>query len=125
MKQWTPNKPTKQQFGAGDLISFPWAIVEVKPTEWKVKSKMFCYCQAANASAAALTLREKLQRASQRDDPNPDALVIFSFTCIGPVVKLWFTYKVKVGAQLPPGQEVLLTGYSKRKSVCDACGRPR
>ncbi|CAO2655729.1 Nn.00g045320.m01.CDS01 [Neocucurbitaria sp. VM-36] len=97
LQRWTSKKSS--DLGAADLICFPWAIVEVKTSKRGTKSRakfdssteMFCYCQAANASAAALTMREKL--ASQYSDPSQEALVIFAITCVGPTVKLWITYR--------------------------------
>ena len=105
LQRWTSNKSS--DLGAADLICFPWAIVEVKTSKRTTKSgakldssrEMFCYCQAANASAAALTMREKL--ASQYSDPSHEALVIFAFTCVGPTVKLWITYRSSVSALCP------------------------
>ena len=52
----------------------------VKTSPVKSDAEEFCYCQAANASAKALTMREML--AAQIVNPSQDALVIFSFTCI-------------------------------------------
>ncbi|KAF2623082.1 hypothetical protein BU25DRAFT_350842 [Macroventuria anomochaeta] len=98
---------------AKHLMCFPWAIVEVKHgTERPVtndghmrqnksngsqheKRKQFCYCQAANASAAGLTLREDLAVTAKDNSRLHDALVMFSFTCVGPTVKLWITYREK------------------------------
>ena len=106
------------QLRATDLICFPWAIVEVKKNKEKIMpgaaytkhnrkiarkneaSEQFCYCQAANASASALTMREELTVVANDPSELRDALVIFSFTCIGPSVKLWVTYRRKpVGSQ--------------------------
>ena len=62
---------------AADMMCFPWAIVEVKriknetslvgnteqskdAVKFNKKSEQVCYCQAANASYSALTMREEL-----------------------------------------------------------------
>jgi len=99
---------------SADLICFPWAIVEVKKNKENIMlgpkytkhnmriardnegSEQFCYCQAANASAAALTLRENLTAVAKDPFELRDALVIFSFTCVGPAIKLWATYRGKL-----------------------------
>jgi hypothetical protein len=80
--------------GALDLVCFPWAIVEVKHGTGRGDKAKFCYCQAANGSAEALIMREKL--AAKVDSPSTDALVIFSFTCVGPSVRLWLTFRQPV-----------------------------
>ncbi|KAF2279079.1 uncharacterized protein EI97DRAFT_227213 [Westerdykella ornata] len=91
------------QLGNADLLCFPWAIVEAKKNEPNMKDHRaageFCYCQAANASAAALKLREDLMELA-KDCPNThDGLAIFAFTCVGPTVKLWVTHKIKSKAE--------------------------
>jgi hypothetical protein len=95
---------------AKDLMCFPWAIVEVKRgtagssadvedriqvAEAKAHAKrtQFCYCQAANASAAGLTLREHLAANAKDSSGLRNARVMFSFTCVGSAVKLWITYR--------------------------------
>ncbi|KAF5853188.1 hypothetical protein GGP41_001754 [Bipolaris sorokiniana] len=93
LAQWNSSKPTRDQMRSLDLMCFPWAVVEVKSAAVDVSTERMCYCQAANASAAALSLREKLLLASKKNEPNPEALVIFSFTCVGTHVKLWLTYR--------------------------------
>ncbi|UPX11504.1 uncharacterized protein EKO05_0002109 [Ascochyta rabiei] len=106
-------KSKRVTLSAKDLMCFPWAIVEVKhgierpntsdghmrqnkTKESKhEKRKQFCYCQAANASAAGLVLREELAIVAEDKSESHDALVMFSFTCVGPTVKLWITYREK------------------------------
>ncbi|EUC44473.1 hypothetical protein COCMIDRAFT_27181 [Bipolaris oryzae ATCC 44560] len=92
LAQWKSSKPTNDQMGGSDLMCFPWAVVEVKSAAKDASIERMCYCQAANASAAALSIREKLHLASKKSDPKLEALVIFSFTCVGTHVKLWLTY---------------------------------
>ncbi|KAF2627317.1 hypothetical protein BU25DRAFT_440114 [Macroventuria anomochaeta] len=111
LHNWVANDKAKP-LEAKDLMCFPWAVVEVKRgtaelvaddehKDNKAKSRdhekraQFCYCQAANASAAGLTLREHLA-ARARDSSNlHNARVMFSFTCVGSAVKLWITYREK------------------------------
>ncbi|KAG9189076.1 hypothetical protein G6011_05944 [Alternaria panax] len=80
-----------ESLGASDLACFPWSIVEVKPSTENDRTAEFCYCQAANGSAKALIMRERL--ADMIPEPNNKALVIFSFTCVGPSVRLWLTFR--------------------------------
>jgi len=121
LKQWRPKK--NSELNAPDLMCFPWAIVEAKMNktykeqgvgtakyQQKAKIKMsenFCYCQAANASAKALILREELASKSKDHSTSKDALVIFAFTCIGPTVKLWVTYRQSVSLYYQLGCTVL------------------
>jgi hypothetical protein len=53
-----------------------------------------CYCQAANAAAAALDLQAQLfdKLKYQRSAQLPP---VVAFTCIGPVVKVWLAYQEK------------------------------
>ena len=95
---------------AKDMMCFPWAIVEVKRgtaepvtedehevNEAEARAHLgrtqFCYCQAANASAAGLTLRERLAASAKDTSKLDNARVMFSFTCVGSAVKLWITYR--------------------------------
>lgn len=92
-------------------MCFPWAIVEVKrgtseplannslinkreAREHKERTE-FCYCQAANASAAALILRERLAEKADATSGAEAAQVMFAFTCVGSTAKLWITYRKK------------------------------
>ena len=96
LAKWDPKKP--KPMGAADLTCFPWAVVEVKTSKWKRDKSKFCYCQAANASAEALMMRERL--AERVNEPSKDALVIFSFTCVGPSVRFWLTFRHPVSMKL-------------------------
>lgn len=51
-----------------------------------------CYCQAANATAAALTLHAQLLKKSFGDSLSPVPPVI-AFTTVGPNVKVWLAYQ--------------------------------
>jgi hypothetical protein len=51
-----------------------------------------CYCQAANAAAAALDLQAQLfDKLKDGCSLQPPPVVVF--TCIGPVVKVWLAYQ--------------------------------
>jgi hypothetical protein len=100
---------------AKDLMCFPWAIIEVKrgtaddgqkaEARDHAKRAEFCYCQAANASAAALTLREDLAAKAKDTSNLIGPRVIFSFTCVGSAVKLWLTYRnAPVRPLIPPNK---------------------
>lgn len=73
-----------------DFLCFPWAIVEVKHAESKMQAEEFCQCQLANATACAYDLQEKLIRSLKGNDVVDP---IIGFTCIGPRVRLWLTYR--------------------------------
>lgn len=85
----------KPSLGKSNRICFPWAIVEIKrdirPGEspWAIENR--CYCQAANACAAALALQEPLGKRLW-DELQADIYPIIAFTCIGPIVKTWVAY---------------------------------
>lgn len=83
--------PKLKHFGNADkdLLCFPWAIVEVKPsTETRAE---FCYCQAANASSYALQLFEDLvhQATGHRDYNMP---LVVALTFVGPEYKVWIAF---------------------------------
>lgn len=100
LQRW--ERTTRMTLDASGLICFPWAIIEVKRNKTRMISdpedrkhnkrvasqnkamEEFCYCQAANVSAAALELRENLIAKSRDKFELRDALVIFSVTCVGP-----------------------------------------
>lgn len=111
LHNWATKKKTKP-LEAKDLMCFPWAVVEVKrgtaepvaddkhidnEAEAKEHKKrtQFCYCQAANASAAGLTLREHLAARAKDSSKLQSTRIMFSFTCVGSAVKLWITYREK------------------------------
>ncbi|KAF2710226.1 hypothetical protein K504DRAFT_405223 [Pleomassaria siparia CBS 279.74] len=103
LQKW--EKAKHEPLDATDLMCFPWAIVEVKRNKKRADNKRierenrtmeeFCYCQAANASAAALELREDLATKARDNRELSDSLIIFSITCVGPSVRLWVTYREK------------------------------
>ena len=93
LRRWTKTKDDVK-LKAPDLLCYPWAIVEMKyflATKVKVEK---CYCRAANASAAALSLREQLLAPAFGTIPRTLSPII-TFTCIGPRIKVWLTYRWK------------------------------
>lgn len=73
-----------------DLTAFPWAVVEVKPDDVSDSTEVFCFNQAANASAAAVRMYKRLIGLC----PGLQALHIppvVAYTCVGAAVKVWLT----------------------------------
>jgi hypothetical protein len=91
LRKWTKNKD-ESKLKASDLLCFPWAIVEMKHFLVSAAQVEYCYCQAANASAAALSLRRELLTMAFGVIPDTLSPVI-AFTCIGPQIKVWLTYR--------------------------------
>jgi hypothetical protein len=83
-----------------DLTCFPWAVVEIKPATAKQKDVLYCYCQAANASASANELMVSLFEKAFGEVPD-DMPPIIVFTCIGPEIRLWLTYREMVDGVHP------------------------
>lgn len=79
---------------APDLLCFPWAIVETKHCLGSSGEVEKCYCQAANASADAFSLQEQLLTVAFDNTPRTLSPII-AFTCIGPRIKVWLTYRWK------------------------------
>jgi hypothetical protein len=111
LRKWTQS-PKSTFLSTRDLACFPWAIVEFKKQVQgsKVAAKERCYCQAANASAAALSLQAQLSARAMKmmividkqrtaDDVYSRVSPIISFTCVGPIVKVWLTYYEEPNAE--------------------------
>lgn len=82
------------------LLGFPFAIVEVKRPNPDNSERQKCCLQAANAAATSLNIFEKLwDLAKHTRDADEDADTILppvvSFTCIGPILRLWLCYSMK------------------------------
>jgi hypothetical protein len=73
-----------------DYLCFPWAVVEVKHAQAVMSAEEYCQCQLANATACAYDIREKLIRSVDKSCKVPP---IIGFTCIGPRLRLWLTYR--------------------------------
>jgi hypothetical protein len=92
LRRWADSRK-RTSLRTTDLACFPWAVIEFKK---QVQGSQMspverCYCQAANASAAALELRAQMfVKASH--DVFPEIAPVISFTCVGPIVKIWLTY---------------------------------
>ncbi|KAK3629992.1 hypothetical protein LTR56_017751 [Elasticomyces elasticus] len=88
--------------GDSDLICFPWAVVEAKrparPGDDRSPEER-CYCQAANAAAAALDIFDSLiQEVAQvcSDEVPP----VIAFTSVGPHLKVWLAFRQTNGQQM-------------------------
>lgn len=105
-----------------DLMYFPWAIVEIKrgieePTDDSFLNRkkarahekwtQYCYRQAANASAAAVSLREQLIEQERDRSDVRDAQTMFSLTCVGSTAKLWITYRKQPVSLRPSSRSIL------------------
>ncbi|KAI7226979.1 hypothetical protein KC330_g8602 [Hortaea werneckii] len=75
-----------------DLMCFPWAVVEVKHARVDQSKISNCYLQAANSSAVALRMLGELFKKATGSVPE-DMPPIIAFTCIGPAVQVWLTYR--------------------------------
>jgi hypothetical protein len=72
-------------------ICFPWLIVEHKPAPPTDKS--FCYCQAANAAHAVLTMLRNLAKFSKKGLTDYSHIPpVTTITTIGSEVKVWVAY---------------------------------
>jgi len=72
-------------------ICFPWLIVEHKPAPPTDKS--FCYCQAANAAYAVLTMLRNLAKFSKKGLTDYSHIPpVTTITTIGSEVKVWVAY---------------------------------
>ncbi|XXH03479.1 hypothetical protein Hte_009884 [Hypoxylon texense] len=84
--------PEKSRLRGHDRLCFPVIVCEMKGQDAPNSRIEECYCQAANASAAALTLQEKLLRETTYGDEARKHCAGVVFTGIGPRVKVWITY---------------------------------
>jgi hypothetical protein len=90
LRKWTKD-PEKTTLRGLDKSCFPWAVVEMKrDAATSNESTERCYCQAANAAAAALELQAQL--FDKLDDASSELPPIIAFTCIGPIVKVWLAF---------------------------------
>lgn len=118
--RWTKSL-NKKPLRTPDLICFPWAVVEFKrQNEHEVR----CYCQAANASVAALELQADMF-CKVFGDEFPKVGPVVSFTCVGPIVKVWLTYflepdsrGVRARVSIPNISNHRSTDHSLQQMVC-------
>ncbi|KAK4962382.1 hypothetical protein LTR10_000008 [Elasticomyces elasticus] len=96
------SKGAKISLGDSDLICFPWAVLESKRPSRPGDSRSpeeRCYCQAANAAAAALKIYDSLiQEVGQvcSDEVPP----VIAFTSVGPHFKVWLAFKQTDGQKM-------------------------
>jgi hypothetical protein len=98
LQKWNKHK-NESKLKATDLLCFPWAVVETKHMLVSAAEVEKCYCQAANASAAALSLRQELVTLAFGAIPETLSPII-AFTCIGPRIKVWLTYRIEQDGNL-------------------------
>jgi hypothetical protein len=87
LNRWLKDPNTR--LWSKDYSCFPWAVVEMKRDDETMER---CYCQAANAAAAAVTLHAQLLEKSFGDSSSLVPPVI-AFTTVGPNVKVWLAYQ--------------------------------
>ncbi|KAK3633290.1 hypothetical protein LTR56_015858 [Elasticomyces elasticus] len=91
-----------RDLGDSDLICFPWAVVEAKrpkrPGDRRSPEER-CYCQAANAAAAALNIFDSLIQKVVHVCPDEVPPVI-AFTSVGPHLKVWLAFKQNDGQKM-------------------------
>ncbi|KAF2135288.1 uncharacterized protein K452DRAFT_35515 [Aplosporella prunicola CBS 121167] len=92
------NRGSRKMFDA-DNLCFPWAVFESKRSGLGSSGRERCYCQAANASSAALTLLEGLFRKTYGQLPN-DLGPIIAFTNTGAAFRVWLTFQTKYGKHM-------------------------
>ncbi|KAH7070236.1 hypothetical protein FB567DRAFT_216878 [Paraphoma chrysanthemicola] len=113
LRNWTKAQDkTKMLRSDSDRSCFPWAIVEMKRDVSTVDGALAirCYCQAANAAAAALDLQAQLFDKLDHDrySQNPPIVVI---TTVGPEIRVWLAYWDR-------DSHPLVLGTPKQRMVC-------
>ena len=90
LRNWVTSK---EPLESKDAACFPWAIAEFKRADGESRPSQAkrCYEQAANASAAALEFSANLY-SKIIDENFSNIPPIISFTCVGPIVRVWLTY---------------------------------
>ncbi|KAF1940462.1 hypothetical protein EJ02DRAFT_513093 [Clathrospora elynae] len=122
LRNWTnTNVREKTILRGSDRSCFPWAVVEMKrDAATPDQSTKKCYCQAANAAAAALELQAQL--FDKLGETSPELPPVVAFTCIGPNVKVWLAYqdqttKSKKRTQTDLGSGIATFHYPKHAHV--------
>lgn len=91
LRNWIKD-PEKSVLRGPDRSCFPWAVVEMKRHATNSHESIErCYCQAANAAAAALELQAQL--FDKLGETSPELPPVVAFTCVGPIVKVWLVYQ--------------------------------
>lgn len=80
-----------RQIVPSDYLCFPWLIVEHKK-QGHSGQVQFCYCQAANAGMAALTMLQKLAKYAEKRPRDSHIPPITTVTTVGPEVRVWVMY---------------------------------
>lgn len=92
--QDSPRQQQRCQEKFSDYLCFPWFIVEFKKARQSVD---FCYCQAANAGAAAVAIFDNLCQWDILDDEFSHTQPAITMTTVGEKVELWLAYESKTG----------------------------
>lgn len=98
-----------------DYMCFPWLVVEHKRAS--PKSIQECYCQAANAAHAVLTMLRILARYSDKGLPDCAHIPpVTTITTIGARVEVWVAYATDLSGScvslIHPSAKKLLTACS-------------
>jgi hypothetical protein len=119
------NLPDRSEWSSSDRSCFPWAIVEIEkdvtsPHHVAVER---CYCQAANAAAAALDIQAQLF-GKLNDTLSLQPPPVVAFTCVGPVVKVWLAYHDRSTIFGPPVQvrathlQFRINSNTQKRMIC-------
>lgn len=96
LRRWI-STTAKTNLSSADRTCFPWAVVEMKRQATTLDASIEkCYCQAANAAAAALDMQRQLF-SEFNDNTWSQPPPVIAFTCIGSDVKVWLMYEDKQG----------------------------
>ena len=100
------------QHKASDLICFPWLIVEQKRNDVGQEK---CYCQAANAGAAAVMLFERLCKyvpKSSRTKREAQIPPVVTVTTVDKMVRVWVAYSHQELKEYASGSKLHITPSS-------------
>ncbi|KXJ88157.1 hypothetical protein Micbo1qcDRAFT_18913 [Microdochium bolleyi] len=91
--------PTRSAGGnsyrALDMVCYPWLVVELKKKSRSCdqqKAARNCYCQAANASSAAVMMLQRAAKFARSRPAYAHVPPVIVVTGVGPVVKVFITY---------------------------------
>jgi hypothetical protein len=72
-----------------DCVCFPWFIVEHKKSNNKENQ---CYCQAANAGAAAVMMLQTLSQYATKKPRDEHVPPVVTMTTVNKMVRIWIIY---------------------------------
>ncbi|RDL35896.1 uncharacterized protein BP5553_06508 [Venustampulla echinocandica] len=79
----------KTELNEKDLVCFPCAVVEIKHHRVRRSFREKCYCQAANATATALSMLSRLSHLSIPNKFFTEIQPVVAFTFIGHQSRVW------------------------------------